>query len=38
MFGAEFKNQVLKLNASDNRGIDVIRGKIKDFCRKEIKI
>ena len=36
MFGTEFKNQVLKLNASDNRGIDVIRGKIKDFCRKEI--
>ena len=34
IFGLEYENLVLKLNVSDNRGIDIIRTKIKEFCRK----
>lgn len=32
LYGSQFQNMILELNASDDRGIDVVRNQIQDFA------
>lgn len=36
MFGSQFRDRVLELNSSDERGIDVIRKKVKAFSSSKV--
>lgn len=38
LFGSEFQNRIKELNASDERGINVIREKIKNYAQESISI
>jgi len=38
LLGDSFKEAVLELNASDDRGIDVVRNRIKSFAQKKVTL
>ena len=38
LFGSEYQNRIKELNASDERGINVIREKIKNYAQESISV
>lgn len=38
MLGSSFKEAVLELNASNDRGIDIVRNKIKMFAQQKVTL
>lgn len=38
LYGSQYQNMILELNASDDRGIDVVRQQIQDFASTQLII
>ena len=38
IYGKNYKDAIIELNASDNRGLDTINNSIIHFCRKKVTL